>query len=250
MNKKTKLDAVYTVLCQHLADSQQQRMAIEIFLQRFIDGPNFALHPYIRALQENNIGVERNRFFRDLTRTFLDATLPLNPVPNDWIETQAKPNGINSELNSEANGDEFELFMANDDIDDHNDAYNHPDAQNLTTAVEPTSTVSLSPNHSPPAMIIVFSEIINAMTASIDQSTLNKIERYLNHKGRETNWSKDRTDYPAETDLHDLQDLLSDFYTAFCQYCGPVETDQILQNALKVAEQSPKAENFDPHTLL
>lgn len=204
--------AIYQGLCSILSE-KKALAAIKIWQAEFSDKPVYALQQYITRLgEEFELQISRN----EIQRTLINALglnpveLPADPLTNDDIE---KPYLIASEVTAIVFSNLLSSFLHNANIHDQNVALNirHGVTEGITKL-----HIAAKKNEQLQSMLLEPSKDIILDGCTVDQ----------------------------------MKKILHLVYVQLCKCLGPVATDEMLSEAIRLAEKLPEATSCPPRSFL
>lgn len=186
--------------------------ATEIWLQEFSNKPLYALQPFLsRIIEELNISIPRSAIQQQILKSLLnesdqqvDVPQSIN-LPEFTHENSIVPKTVN------ASHKVFTHFM---------DYF-------LAALFKYDSASELS------IKVYVFD---NSHRIGVNGNDLDKVKQWLTDNGQVT--------LIRQMSLQQMQGLFHLFYVSSCEYVGPVKTDKLIEESLKIVEQLPESAEF------
>ena len=204
--------AIYHGLCS-LLPKQYALAAVKVWQTEFSDKPVYALQPYITRLSDEfNVEAPRNLIQRTLINALSTdvSQLPEDPLSREDIE---KPYLIASADTVSVFSSLLSSFLRIADIHDQ--------------------TVALN--------------IRNELNQGIRE--LHIPSRYFDQLASMLLEPEKNTLIEGLT-IEQMKEILHLVYVQLCRYSGPVTTDRMLSEAVKITEKMPEASNFSPRSFL
>ncbi len=186
--------------------------ATEIWMLEFSSKPLYALQPFLsRIIEELNINVPRGSIQQHILNSLLNESDQQAEVPKSVqsVEFNQDKQGMSQKAN--ASHKVFTYFM---------DYF-------LAGLFKSDSASELS------IKVYVFD---NAHRTGISGRSLDRVKKWLSENGQ--------VSLISELTLQQMQMLFHLFYIASCEHVGPVNTDRLIAESVKIVEQLPESAEF------
>lgn len=186
--------------------------ATEIWMQEFSSKPLYALQPFLsRIIEALDINVQRSAIQQHILNSLLNESGHQLDVP-----TSAQPAEFEQEMRrplqkANASHKVFTYFM---------DYF-------LAALFKSDSASELS------IKVYVFD---NAHQTGISGENMDKVKKWLSENGQ--------VSLISELTLQQMQTLFHLFYVASCEHIGPVNTDRLIAESVKIVDQLPESAEF------
>ena len=186
--------------------------ATEIWAYEFSEKPLYALQPFLsRIIEELNINVPRGRIQQHILNSLLNESDQQSDVPEG-----VRRRGLNQERQgalqkANASHKVFTYFM-----------------DYVLAALfksDPASELSIK--------VYVFD---NAHRTGISGQNLDKVKKWLSENAQ--------VSLISELTTQQMQTLFHLFYISSCEHIGPVNTDKLIAESVKIVEQLPESAEF------
>jgi hypothetical protein len=191
--------------------------ATEIWMQEFSSKPLYALQPFLsRIIEALDIDVQRSAIQQHILNSLLNESGHQLDVP-----TSAQPAEFEQEVRrplqkANASHKVFTYFM---------DYF-------LAALFKSDSASELS------IKVYVFD---NAHRTGISGENMDKVKKWLSENGQ--------VSLISELTLQQMQALFHLFYVASCEHIGPVNTDRLIAESVKIVEQLPESAEFSVRSI-
>jgi len=186
--------------------------ATDIWMQEFSTKPLYALQPFLsRIIEELNISVARGNIQQHILSSLLNESSQQADVPHRGNLPEFKQEKQRAPQQVNASHKVFTYFM---------DYF-------LAALFKSDSASELS------IKVYVFD---NAHEVGISGKNLDKVKKWLSENGQ--------VSLISEMTVQQMQGLFHLFYVSSCEYIGPVNTDKLIAESVKIVEQLPESAEF------
>ncbi len=209
MSRRRK--AIYNGLNACL-DQDDAIKATEIWMQEFSSKPLYALQPFLsRIIEALDIDVPRGAIQQHILNSLLNESghqldVPTSAHPAEFEQEMRKPS-----QKANASHKVFTHFM---------DYF-------LAALFKSDSASELS------IKVYVFD---NAHRTGISGENMDKVKKWLSENGQ--------VSLISELTLQQMQALFHLFYISSCEHIGPVNTDRLIAESVKIVDQLPESAEF------
>lgn len=191
--------------------------ATEIWMQEFSSKPLYALQPFLsRIIEELNIDVPRGNIQQHILNSLLNDSDHQSEVPKSVSPSEFKQKMRSPSQKANASHKVFTYFM---------DYF-------LAALFKSDSASELS------IKVYVFD---NAHRIGISGENMDKVKKWLSENGQ--------VSLISELTLQQMQTLFHLFYVASCEHIGPVNTDKLIAESVKIVDQLPESAEFSVRSI-
>ncbi len=186
--------------------------ATEIWMLEFSSKPLYALQPFLsRIIEELNITVARGAIQQHILKSLLNESDQQVEVPQKTNLPEFKQEKQSTPQKANASHKVFTYFM------------DYFLASILKS--DPASELSIK--------VYVFD---NAHRIGISGQNMDKVKKWLSDNGQ--------VSLISELTTEQMQILFHMFYIASCEHIGPISTDKLIAESVKIVEQLPESAEF------
>lgn len=203
--------AIYNGLCACLQQEEAIK-ATEIWMQEFSTKPLYALQPFLsRIIEGLNINVPRGTIQQKILNSLLNETTTQEDPPKRTKLPEFKKENKKTPAEVNASHKVFTYFI---------DYF-------LAALFKSDSASEL------PIKIYVFD---NAHSIGVSGQSLDRMKQWLSENGQ--------VSLISEMTKEQMQGLFHLFYISSCENIGPVNTDRLIAESVKIVEQLPESSEF------